>query len=100
MVPSLSKQATRCPPGICGAASRKDTTASRVAPWRHDGSLASLSVICSLSSYAPEAEVAGAGVHHLGATGRGPVAQAVGVGAQVGPALDHLAADPELRLRR
>ena len=49
---------------------------------------------------APEADVAHAGVDHLRAPGGRPVAQAVGVGAQVRAALDHLAADPELRLGR
>ena len=49
-------------------------------------------------SHAPEADVAHAGVDHLRPAGGRPVAQAVGVGAQVRAALDHLAADPELRL--
>ena len=47
---------------------------------------------------APEADVAHAGVDHLGAPGRGAVAPAVAVGAQEGPALDDPARDGELRL--
>ena len=47
----------------------------------------------TVSSYAPEAEVAHAGVDHLRPARRRPVAQAVAVGAQVRAALDHLAAD-------
>ena len=49
---------------------------------------------------AAEADVAHAGVDHLRAAGGRPVAQAVRVGAEVRPALDHLARDPELRLGR
>src|SRR5262249_14707659 len=50
------------------------------------------------STYASEALVAGAGVHHLRSSGGRPVAQAVGVGAQVRTALDDLAGDRELGL--
>ncbi len=46
------------------------------------------------SADAPEADVAHPGVDHLRPPGRRPVAQAVGVGAQVRAALDHLAARP------
>src|SRR5262245_53871041 len=49
---------------------------------------------------AAEADVAHAGVDHLGAPRGGAVAQAVLVGAEVGPALDDPARDAELRLRR
>ena len=107
-VPSLSRHATRFSTGTCVASSRKARTASRVGPGRHEGSTASCSVIgCSPSfdaspgaAYAPETEMAHAGVHHLWPAGGGSVAQAVGVGAQVRPALDHLASDAELRLCR
>ena len=51
-------------------------------------------------SDAAEADVAHAGVDHLRAPGGRPVAQAVAVGAEERPALDHLARDAELRLRR
>ena len=44
--------------------------------------------------------MAHAGVDHLRPARRRTVAQAVGVGAQVRAALDHLAPDPELRLAR
>ena len=43
--------------------------------------------------------MAHAGVDHLRPPGGGPVAQAVAVGAEERAALDHLARDPELRLR-
>src|ERR1700744_3830200 len=49
---------------------------------------------------AAKADVAHAGVDHLGPPGGGPVAKAVAVRAQVRAALDDLARDPELRLGR
>src|SRR4051794_814254 len=51
-----------------------------------------------LASYAAEADMTHPGVDHLRAARRRTVAQAVGVGAQVRAALDHLATDPELWL--
>src|SRR5882757_7468036 len=47
---------------------------------------------------AAEADVTHSGVHRLRPTCCGPVAQAIAVGAQERPALDHLAADRELGL--
>src|SRR5687768_13714739 len=51
-------------------------------------------------AHAPEADVAHAGVHHLGPPRRRAVAPAVAVGTEERPALDDLPRDPELRLRR
>ena len=48
---------------------------------------------------AADADVAHAGVDHLRPPRGGAVAHAVAVGAEVRAALDHLARDPELRLR-
>ena len=62
------------------AARRAGSSSVMVSPFRWAG-----------SSYAPEADVAHAGVDHLRPARGRPVAQAVGVGAQVGAALDHLA---------
>src|SRR6478609_8295944 len=99
-VPSLSRHATRFARGTAAAASRKASTASRVGPGRHEGNRSAGSGIGILSSYAPEAEVAHAGVDHLRTACRRSVAQAVRRGAQVRPALDHLPSDPELGLVR
>ena len=52
------------------------------------------------SPHATEADVAHAGVDRLGSPRRGSVAQAVGVGAQVGAALDDLAPDARSRAFR
>jgi hypothetical protein len=79
--------------------------ASRVAPGRQDGRRSCVVMSWSLREPsgavdAAEADVARAGVDHLGPTCGRPVTQAVGVRAQVRAALDHPTADPELRLRR
>src|SRR3954453_6292920 len=99
-VPSLSKQATRSSTGTSSTASRNATSASRAGPGRHDGNRSSAMVLLLhiRSKHAAEADVAHAGVDGLRATGGRAVAQAVGVRTQVGAALDHLAADAELRL--
>ena len=98
------------PPGragsTSGAASRNASTASRVGPGRHEGRRV---VSCCTgmvtpqawtstgivgSGDAPEAHVAHSGVDRLRAPGGRAVAQAVGVGAEVGAALDDLATRP------
>ena len=94
------------PAGPRATASRKADDARRArcrAARRAGGRLGigqALSRVGVSSPYAPEADVAHAGVDRLRPPRGRPVAQAVGVGAQVGAALDHLAPDPELRLGR